>query len=77
MNSIGNLISDLLQLGLPIDFYSTYVSQVQALTVTNIEQAAQGLLNPTQMIWMVVADRVAVEAELRALQIGEIVILEA
>ena len=77
MNSIGNLLSDLLQLGLPIDFYNTYVSQVQALTVTNLEQAARGLLDPTHMIWMVVADKATVEAELRALQIGEIVLLEA
>jgi zinc protease len=77
MNSIGNLLSDLLQLGLPIDFYNSYVSRVSALTVEGIEESARGLLAPENMIWMVVADKSAVEADLRALQIGEIVFLEA
>ena len=77
MNSIGNLVSDLLQLGLPIDFYNSYVSRVTALTVNDIQNSARGLLNPEHMIWMVVADRAAVEADLRRLQIGDIVVLEA
>ncbi len=77
MNSIGNLLSDLLQLGLPIDFYNSYVSRVLALTIADIEEAARKLLEPSKMVWMVVADKAAVEGDLRKLQIGEIVTLEA
>ena len=77
MNSIGNLLSDLLQLGLPIDFYNSYVSRVMALGIRDIEQAARGLLDPSEMIWMVVADKATVEAGLRKLQLGELVMLEA
>ena len=32
MNAVGNLFGDLLQLGLPLNFYDTYVSRVSALT---------------------------------------------
>jgi zinc protease len=77
MNSVGNLLSDLLQLGLPLDFYRTYVSRVSALTIPELEACARTLLDPRQMIWMVVGDRSEIEAPLRALQIGEIIPTEA
>ncbi len=77
MNAIGNLLSDLLQLGLPLDFYSTYVSRVSALTISELESCARALLNPAHMIWIVVGDRASVEPDLRKLEIGEIVMREA
>jgi zinc protease len=77
MNAVGNLFGDLLQLGLPLNFYDSYVSRVSALTTTDIEAAAKSLLDPASMIWMVVGDRAAIEPALRALEIGEIVLAEA
>ncbi|MBV9676036.1 MAG: insulinase family protein [Acidobacteriaceae bacterium] len=77
MNSVGNLFSDLLQFGLPLDFYNTYVSRVSALTVPDLEACARTLLDPRQMIWMVVGDRAVLEGPLRELGIGEIVATEA
>jgi zinc protease len=77
MNSVGTLLGDLLQLGLPLDFYDSYVSRVLALKIPEIEVAAQSLLNPAHMIWMVVGDRAELEPALRALEIAEIVITQA
>jgi zinc protease len=77
MNAVGSLLSDLLQFGLPLDFYNTYVSKVETLTVADLEACARALLDPRQMIWMVVGDRAALEGPLRELGIGEIVATEA
>jgi zinc protease len=77
MNAIGNLFGDLLQLGLPLDFYDTYVTRVSALTIPEIESCARSLLNPENMVWMVVGDRAAVEPALSRLGIGEIVATDA
>ena len=77
MNSVGSLIGDLLQMGLPLDYYDTYVSRVSALTVADIQAAAKSILDPSHTIWMVVGDRSALESSLRALEIGEIVPVEA
>ncbi len=77
MNSVGNLLSDLLQLGLPLDFYDTYVSRVSALTVADLEACAKSLLDPRQMIWMVVGDRSQLEPSLRELAIGDIIPAQA
>ncbi len=77
MNSIGGTLGDLLQLGLPLNYYDTYVSRVSALTVADLNASAKELLDPRQMIWMVVGDREKLEPALRDLGIGEIVALEA
>ncbi len=77
MNSIGNLLSDLLQLGLPLDFYDTYVKRVEALTIPELESCAKTLLDPRHMIWIVVGDRSEIEPALRGLNIGEIILTEA
>jgi zinc protease len=74
MNSVGTLFGDLLQLGLPLDYYNSYVGRVLSLQVADIEAAARSLLCPDQMLWMVVGDRAAVEKPLRDLGIGEIVL---
>lgn len=77
MNAVGNLFGDLLQLGLPLNFYDHYVSRVSALTIPEIEASAKALLNPQHMIWMVVGDREAIEPALRELKLGEIIAVEA
>jgi zinc protease len=77
MNSVGHLLSDLLQLGLPLDFYDAYVTRVSALTVPELESCARSLLDPRQMIWIVVGDRASIEPALRELQIGEIIPTQA
>ena len=77
MNSVGNLIGDLLQLGLPLDYYDSYVSRVEALTTSQIEDCAKSILDPREMIWMVVGDRSKIETDLRSLRMGEIVAAEA
>lgn len=77
MNAIGNLYSDLLQLGLPLNFYGDYVHRVSALTVADLEKEAEALLDPKHMIWVIVGDRASLEGPLRDLGIGEIVLISA
>ncbi len=74
MNAVGNLFGELLQLGLPLNFYDDYVRRVSTLTISDVEQAAQSLLRPQNMLWMVVGDRAAIEQPLRDLGIGEMVV---
>jgi zinc protease len=77
MNAVGGLLVDLMQLGLPLDFYDSYVSRVTALTTDDITAAARKVLDPAHTIWMVVGDRKALEPALKALNLGEIITVEA
>jgi zinc protease len=76
-NAVGNLFGDLLQLGLPLDYYNHYVSRVNALTIPELEACARELLDPEKMIWMIVGDRAMLEPALRDLGIGEVTGMEA
>ncbi len=76
MNSIGGLFSDLLQTGLPLDFYDSYVSNVTGLSISDLEAAARTIIDPHRTVWMVVADRTQVETDLRKLELGEIIPVE-
>jgi zinc protease len=73
MNAIGGLFGDLLQLGLPLNFYDDYVRRVSALTSDDLQRCAKSLLDPQEMIWLVVGDRAELEGPLRALDLGELV----
>ena len=77
MNAVGGLLVDLMQQGLPLDFYDSYVSRVTALTTDDITAAARKVLDPAHTIWMVVGDRKALEPALNALNLGEIIPVEA
>ncbi len=77
MNAVGNLFGDLLQLGLPLNFYNDYVSRVRALTIPELEGCARELLNPDEMIWMIVGDGATLEPALRELGIGDVVRMDA
>jgi zinc protease len=72
-NAIGNLLGDLLQLGLPLNFFDSYVQRVLSLKIADIERCAEALLQPEHTIWMVVGDRSQIEEPLKKLEIGEIV----
>jgi zinc protease len=76
MNSIGGLFSDLIQTGLPLNFYDNYVSHVNNLSIADLEAAAKTIIDPEKTVWMVVADRSQVEADLKKLGIGEIIPVE-
>jgi zinc protease len=77
MNAIGGLLGDLLQLQLPLDYYDAYVTRVSRLTIPEIESCARSLLEPSQFVWLIVGDRASLESGLRALNIGEMISVEA
>lgn len=77
LGAVGSLFGDLLQLGLPLDFYDSYASRVLALTMGEVEECARSILDPEHMIWMVVGDAQQLEPGLRALGIGEVIPAQA
>jgi zinc protease len=73
MNAVGSLLGDLLQFGLPLDYYESYVKHVSELTVEEVVSTARAVLNPSALVWLVVGDRATLEPSLRKLGIGEII----
>ena len=60
----------------PDDYVLTLTSQYEAMNVEQIDAAADEVLRPHQLIWLIVGDLVKIEKSIRALGIAEVEILE-
>jgi zinc protease len=76
-NAVGQSINDLVQFGLPEDYYETYAGKVRALKTSDVEEGAKAIVHPDNLIWVIVGDRAKIEAGIRELGLGEIRLLDA
>jgi len=77
LNSVAQSIIELVQFGLPDDYYETYAGKVRALKTADMEDAAKTVVHPDNMVWVVVGDRSKIESSVRALNFGEVQSLDA
>ena len=69
---VGVSIIDLVQFGLPDDYYETMAGKVRALKTTDLANAAKTIVHPDNLIWVVVGDRAKIEAGVKELNLGEL-----
>ena len=73
---LGNIL-ELVQYDLPDDYFDTFASKVRALTTKDMTTAAERLMHPDKLVWVVVGDRAKVESGIRELNIGEVHLIDA
>jgi zinc protease len=69
----GDIASQLIPVvvyGLPLDYHNSYVQRIEAVTVADVQRVAQQYVDPSKFAVVIVGDRKAIEAGLRALNIG-------
>jgi len=71
-SEVGQSILDLVQFGLPDDYYETYAGKVRALKTTDAEAAAKAIVHPDNLIWVIVGDRAKIEAGVKELNLGQL-----
>jgi len=67
----------MLEYGLPDDYWDKVASNYKALTVADMASAARTLVPDQNHIWVVVGDRSKIEKDVRALNLGEVHIVDA
>jgi zinc protease len=72
---VGQSILDLVQFGLPDDYYETLAGKIRALKPQDVADAARTVVHPDNMVWVVVGDRSKIESGIKDLGLGEIRIL--
>ncbi|HKM47330.1 MAG TPA: pitrilysin family protein [Terriglobales bacterium] len=77
LDALGQSIVDLVQFGLPDDYYDTYAGKVRALKTSDVNGAAKEVVRPDNLIWIVVGDRAKIEAGVRELNLGEFRLMDA
>lgn len=69
-------ISEIVQYGLPDDYFTTYTKAVRSLNVDQVSAAAKKVINPDKLVWVIVGDREKIEPGIRELGFGEIKFLD-
>jgi len=59
---------------LPLDYYNTYVQNVEAVTQSDVNRVARQYINPSSLAIVIVGDRKTIEQALKATNIGPIAI---
>ena len=75
--AVARDIAELVRFDLPDDYWSDYAELVGGLDVAQVNAAAKRLLAPGRLTWVVVGDLDVIGAEVRALQLGDIRIVDA
>jgi zinc protease len=69
---VGDSINELVQFGLPDDYYETMAAKIHALKPADVAAAARITDHPDNLIWVVVGDRSKIEAGVKELNLGEL-----
>ena len=72
MAAVGGSIGELIRFNLPDDYFALYPSRVRALSVGDLTDAAKKVVRPEGLTWVIVGDRVKIEAGIKELNYGEL-----
>jgi zinc protease len=76
-SAVGASLDSIAEYGLPDDYWDTFASRYQSLTVGDMTSAAKTLIPDQNHIWIVVGDRAKIEKGVRELNIGEVHVVDA
>jgi len=72
VQQLSGAYGNILQFGLPEDYYDTFTKKALALTPDAANDAAKKYILPDHLVWVVVGDMGKVEAGIRELSLGEV-----
>jgi zinc protease len=70
--AVARDIAELVRFELPDDYWDRYARLVGEIDASQVNAAAQRLLRPDRITWVVVGDRAVIEAQVRALGFGAV-----
>jgi zinc protease len=73
---LGALLSND-RFGRPDDYVSTLKSQYESVNLEGVQAAAEEVIHPRRLTWLIVGDRKEIEEKVRDLGLGEVHILDA
>ena len=76
MDAVSGSLADIVTYNLPDDYYSKYPSLVKSLSIDEVQNAANKIIKPDQLIWVVVGDRAKIEDNIKSLGFGEVKYLD-
>lgn len=74
---IAFLLADMINRGLPGDYFETYAANVLQVQRPDIIEVSAKAFDSGNLVWMIVGDRSVIEDDIRALDLGEVIVLDA
>jgi zinc protease len=74
---VSGAYADIVQYKLPPDYYARFTPTALALTPEKANELAHRMFLPDRQVWIVVGDLAKIEAGIRALNIGEVHVIDA
>jgi zinc protease len=72
VQQLSGAYSNILQFGLPEDYYNTFTQKAMSLNADSANEIAKKYILPDHLVWVVVGDMSKVEAGVRELNLGEV-----
>jgi zinc protease len=69
-------IGEIVTFDLPDDYWDTYAENVRNVSSEQITTAADAVIKPDKLTWVIVGDRAKIESRIRELELGEITLLD-
>jgi zinc protease len=76
IDAVIGSIANIVNYGLPDDYFETYPQKVKDLTLADIADVAKRTLRPESLVWVIVGDRKKIEAGVRSLGYGDLHFLD-
>ena len=77
MSAVERSLNEIVQYGLPDDYYQKYPARVRQLTLEDVAKAAAKTLHPESVQWVIVGDRAKIEPKIRELGFDEVHLIDA
>jgi zinc protease len=77
IDEVGQSIVELVQFGLPDDYYESLAGKIRALKTADVNDAAKAIVHPDHLIWVIVGDRSKIEAGVKEVGLGELQTMDA
>jgi zinc protease len=75
-NEIANSYAEIITFGLKDSYWNDLVGELNALTPALVNESAARLVHPDSLTWVVVGDLAKIETPVRALNFGEVTVLD-
>ena len=75
--SVLGALGQMVRFDLPDDYWANYADQVRNVTLKDVRNAADEVIHPDKLSWMVVGDRAKIVEEIKALGLGEVIFIDA
>jgi zinc protease len=76
-SEVAGSYADIITYGLKDSYWNDFVGEVKAMTPVKLTSAAQKLVRPDALTWVIVGDLSKIEAGVRKLNLGDVKVLDA